>query len=112
MDIVLSALGLVALALLLPFVALAIWLEDRGPVFYTQERMGLDGRLFRILKFRSMRVGAEDGTGAVWAQEGDTRRTRVGAFLRSSSLDEVPQLVNIFMGDLSLIHISEPTRPS
>lgn len=110
MDIVLSAIGLVALAILLPFVALAIWLEDRGPVFYTQERMGLDGRLFRILKFRSMRVGAEDGTGAVWAKEGDTRRTRVGAFLRSSSLDEVPQLVNIFKGDMSLVG-PRPERP-
>ena len=110
MDIVLSAGGLVGLAILLPFVALAIWLEDRGPVFYTQERMGLDGRLFRILKFRSMRVGAEDGTGAVWAQEGDPRRTRVGAFLRSTSLDEVPQLVNIFTGDMSLVG-PRPERP-
>ncbi|MBK9090890.1 MAG: sugar transferase [Holophagales bacterium] len=98
------------MAILLPFVALAIWMEDRGPVFYTQERMGLDGRLFRILKFRSMRVGAEDETGAVWAQEGDTRRTRVGAFLRSTSLDEVPQLVNIFTGDMSLVG-PRPERP-
>ena len=110
MDIVLSAAGLVALAILLPFVALAIWLEDRGPVFYTQERMGLDGRLFRILKFRSMRVGAEDDTGAVWAREGDARRTRVGTFLRSTSLDEVPQLVNILRGDMSLVG-PRPERP-
>lgn len=110
MDVVLSAGGLVVLALLLPFVALAIWLEDRGPIFYTQERMGLDGRLFRILKFRSMRVGAEEGTGAVWAKEGDSRRTRVGAFLRSTSLDEVPQLVNILMGDMSLVG-PRPERP-
>jgi Undecaprenyl-phosphate glucose phosphotransferase len=110
MDIVLAAGGLVVLALLLPFVALAIWLEDRGPVFYTQERMGLDGRLFRILKFRSMKVGAENETGAVWAKEGDSRRTRVGAFLRSTSLDEVPQLVNILMGDMSLVG-PRPERP-
>jgi Undecaprenyl-phosphate glucose phosphotransferase len=110
MDIVLSAGGLAVLAILLPFVAFAIWLEDRGPVFYTQERMGLDGRLFRILKFRSMRVGAEDVTGAIWAKEGDPRRTRVGAFLRSTSLDEVPQLVNIFMGDMSLVG-PRPERP-
>ncbi len=110
MDVVLSAGGLVVLALLLPFIALAIWLEDRGPVFYTQERMGLDGRLFRILKFRSMRVGAEDATGAVWAKEGDERRTRVGAFLRSTSLDEVPQLVNILTGDMSLVG-PRPERP-
>ncbi|MFN7988337.1 MAG: undecaprenyl-phosphate glucose phosphotransferase [Thermoanaerobaculia bacterium] len=110
MDIVLSAAGLVVLAVMLPFIALAIWLEDRGPVFYTQERMGLDGRLFRILKFRSMRVGAEDATGAVWAKEGDARRTRVGAFLRSTSLDEVPQLVNILRGDMSLVG-PRPERP-
>jgi len=110
MDIVLAACGLVVLAVMLPFIALAIWLEDRGPVFYTQERMGLDGRLFRILKFRSMRVGAEDATGAVWATEGDARRTRVGAFLRSTSLDEVPQLVNILMGDMSLVG-PRPERP-
>ncbi|CAG1770389.1 partial O-antigen biosynthesis protein WbqP, partial [uncultured bacterium] len=109
-DVVLSAGGLVGLSVLLPFVALAIWLEDRGPVFYTQERMGLDGRLFRILKFRSMRVGAEDETGAVWAREGDSRRTRVGAFLRSTSLDEVPQLVNILRGDMSLVG-PRPERP-
>jgi len=110
MDVVLSAGGLVALSVLLPFVAFAIWLEDRGPIFYTQERMGLDGRLFRILKFRSMRVGAEDATGAVWALEGDSRRTRVGAFLRSTSLDEVPQLVNILRGDMSLVG-PRPERP-
>jgi len=110
MDIVLSAGGLAALAVLLPFVAFAIWLEDRGPVFYTQERMGLDGRLFRILKFRSMRVGAESATGAVWAQEGDPRRTKVGAFLRSTSLDELPQLVNILRGDMSLVG-PRPERP-
>jgi Undecaprenyl-phosphate glucose phosphotransferase len=110
MDIVLSAGGLVVLAVMLPFIALAIWLEDRGPIFYTQERMGLDGRLFRILKFRSMRVNAEDATGAVWATEGDARRTRVGAFLRSTSLDEVPQLVNILMGDMSLVG-PRPERP-
>ena len=110
MDVVLSAGGLVVLSVILPFVAVAIWLEDRGPVFYTQERMGLDGRLFRILKFRSMRVGAEDGTGAVWAKEGDPRRTRVGAFLRSTSLDEVPQLVNILRGDMSLVG-PRPERP-
>ena len=110
MDIVLAAGGLVVLAVMLPFIALAIWLEDRGPVFYTQERMGLDGRLFRILKFRSMRVGAEDATGAVWATEGDARRTRVGTFLRSTSIDEVPQLVNILMGDMSLVG-PRPERP-
>ena len=78
MDVVLSALGLVALAVLFPFIALAIWLEDRGPIFYAQERMGLDGRLFRMIKFRSMGVDAEPD-GARWAKENDPRRTRVGS---------------------------------
>ncbi len=110
MDIALSAAGLVVLALLVPLVAVALWLEDRGPVFYTQERMGLDGRLFRILKFRSMRVGAEDETGAVWARRDDPRKTRVGSFLRRSSLDELPQLVNVLKGDMSLVG-PRPERP-
>ncbi len=109
MDVVLSALGLAVLALLYPFIALAIWLGDRGPVFYTQERMGLDGRLFRILKFRSMKVDAEE-SGAQWARENDPRRTRVGAFLRRTSLDELPQLVNVFLGDMSLVG-PRPERP-
>jgi Undecaprenyl-phosphate glucose phosphotransferase len=109
MDVVLSGLGLTVLALLYPFIALAIWLEDRGPVLYAQERMGLDGRLFRMLKFRSMRVDAED-TGAQWARENDPRRTRVGAILRRTSIDEFPQLVNVFLGDMSLVG-PRPERP-
>jgi Undecaprenyl-phosphate glucose phosphotransferase len=109
MDVALSALGLVALAVLFPILALAIWLEDRGPIFYAQERMGLDGRLFRMLKFRSMRVDAEDD-GARWAEENDPRRTRVGTFLRQTSLDELPQLVNVFKGEMSLVG-PRPERP-
>lgn len=109
MDVALSALGLVAIAVLFPVVALAIWLEDRGPIFYAQERMGLDGRLFRMLKFRSMRVDAEDD-GARWTEENDPRRTRVGAFLRKTSLDELPQLVNVFTGEMSLVG-PRPERP-
>ena len=110
MDVVLSSAGLVALAVIYPFVALAILIEDRGPVFFTQERMGLDGRIFKILKFRSMRVDAEAETGATWAQEDDPRRTRIGAFLRRTSLDELPQLVNVFRGDMSLVG-PRPERP-
>jgi Undecaprenyl-phosphate glucose phosphotransferase len=109
-DVVLSAGGLVALAVLYPFIALAIWLEDRGPIFYTQERMGLDGRVFKIIKFRSMNVDAEDETGARWAVEEDPRRTLVGAFLRRTSLDELPQLINVFRGDMSLVG-PRPERP-
>ena len=109
MDVALSALGLVALAVLFPILALAIWLEDRGPIFYAQERMGLDGRLFRMLKFRSMRVDAEDD-GARWTEENDPRRTRVGTFLRQTSLDELPQLINVFKGEMSLVG-PRPERP-
>jgi Undecaprenyl-phosphate glucose phosphotransferase len=109
MDVVLSSIGLAALAVLYPIIALAIWLEDRGPVFYAQERMGLDGRLFGMLKFRSMKVNAEMA-GAQWAQENDPRRTRVGAFLRRTSLDELPQLINVFLGDMSLVG-PRPERP-
>jgi len=110
MDVALSSLGLAALAVLFPFIAVAIWLEDRGPIFYGQDRMGLDGRLFRMLKFRSMRVDAEAETGATWASENDPRRTIVGAFLRRTSLDELPQLVNVFVGDMSLVG-PRPERP-
>jgi Undecaprenyl-phosphate glucose phosphotransferase len=109
MDVALSALGLVAIAVLFPAIALAIWLEDRGPIFYAQERMGLDGRLFRMLKFRSMRVDAED-EGARWTEENDPRRTFVGAFLRRTSLDELPQLINVFTGEMSLVG-PRPERP-
>ena len=109
MDVALSALGLVAIVVLFPIIALAIWLEDRGPIFYAQERMGLDGRLFRMLKFRSMRVDAEDD-GARWTEENDPRRTRVGTFLRKTSLDELPQLVNVFTGEMSLVG-PRPERP-
>ncbi len=109
MDLVLSSLGLVVLAILAPFIALAIWLEDRGPIFYGQERMGLDGRLFRMIKFRSMRVDAESA-GASWTTKDDPRRTHVGSFLRRTSLDELPQLINVFTGDMSLVG-PRPERP-
>ncbi len=111
LDIVLAAGAMVALLPFLPVVALLIKLEDRGPLFYRQERMGLDGRSFMILKFRSMRVGAESKTGPVWATEDDPRRTRFGAFLRRWSLDELPQIWNIFLGDMSFVG-PRPERPA
>jgi exopolysaccharide biosynthesis polyprenyl glycosylphosphotransferase len=91
-------------------VALAIWLEDRGPVFYRQVRMGLDGKPFEILKFRSMRVNAEHETGAKWAERDDPRRTRVGRWIRAWSLDELPQLWNVLRGDMSVVG-PRPERP-
>lgn len=111
MDVILSLGGLIVLLPFLPMVALAIWLEDRGPIFYRQERMGLDGKPFMILKFRSMRVDAEASTGPVWAVKDDPRRTRIGGFLRRTSLDELPQIWNVLMGDMSIIG-PRPERPA
>src|SRR5206468_3876255 len=91
-------------------IALAIWLEDRGPIFYRQGRMGLDGKPFEILKFRSMRVGAEEETGAKWAERDDPRRTRIGRLIRAWSFDELPQLWNVLRGDMSVVG-PRPERP-
>lgn len=110
MDVVLSAVGIVILSPLLGLIALLIKLSDRGPILYAQERMGLNGHRFRMYKFRSMRVDAEQSTGPVWASEKDNRRTRLGAFLRESSLDELPQLYNVLVGDMSLVG-PRPERP-
>lgn len=112
-------LTIIALSLVLGFpvwlligtlVPLAVWLTDRGPVFYTQTRVGMKGRIFRIIKFRTMVVGAESDTGPVWASEQDDRVTRVGRLLRATHLDEVPQLINILRGEMSLVG-PRPERP-
>ncbi len=110
MDVVLSALALVLLSPLLLLIALVIKLTSPGPVFYRQERCGFNGQTFDMLKFRSMRVDAEQQTGAVWAQKDDPRRTWFGAFLRKTSLDELPQLLNVLKGDMSLVG-PRPERP-
>ncbi len=91
-------------------IPLAIWMGDRGPVFYTQTRMGKGGRVFRVYKFRSMVPDAERYTGAVWSEEEDPRITRVGRFLRSRALDELPQVINMWKGDISLVG-PRPERP-
>ena len=90
-------------AVLWTVIPLAIWLHDRGPVFYTQERLGKNGRTFRVYKFRSMIPDAERHTGAVWASDDDPRITPVGALLRSRALDELPQVINMWKGDISLV---------
>ncbi len=110
MDIVLSALALLLLSPLMAAIALVVKLTSPGPVFFRQERCGLNGRSFWMLKFRSMRVDAEQQTGAVWAKKNDDRRTVLGAFLRKTSLDELPQLWNVLMGDMSLVG-PRPERP-
>jgi exopolysaccharide biosynthesis polyprenyl glycosylphosphotransferase len=99
--------------LFLPFgviLALMIKLSDRGPVFYHQERVGRDGRAFKVIKFRTMKTDAEKETGPVWAKKDDSRRTWMGEFLRRTNLDEVPQLWNILKGDMSLVG-PRPERP-
>ncbi|HEX2907477.1 MAG TPA: sugar transferase [Phototrophicaceae bacterium] len=109
-DILLSLVGAVALALLLPPLALIIKLDSPGAVFYSQERVGINGRIFRVYKFRSMRANAEATTGAVFSREGDPRITRVGRFMRKTRLDEGPQVINILRGDMSVIG-PRPERP-
>lgn len=114
MDIAVALLGLVLTAPLWPLVALAIRLDSPGPVIYRQLRVGrmLADRteLFMIFKFRSMRSDAEKGIGAVWAQKRDPRVTRVGAFIRRTRLDELPQLINVLRGDMSVVG-PRPERP-
>ena len=110
MDIALSSLTLVITGPLMLLLAAVIKLTSPGPVFYRQERMGLDGRTFRMLKFRSMGTDAEAATGPVWATRDDGRRTPVGALLRRTSLDELPQLVNVLKGEMSLVG-PRPERP-
>ena len=110
LDVMVAACLLILLSPLLILIAVLVKLTSPGPVLYRQERMGLDGRTFSMLKFRSMRVGAEDESGPVWAQAGDARRTPIGAFLRSASLDELPQLWNVFKGEMSLVG-PRPERP-
>jgi exopolysaccharide biosynthesis polyprenyl glycosylphosphotransferase len=109
-DIIVSGALLILLAPALLLLALAVKVDSRGPVFYGQERMGRDRRVFRMVKFRSMRVDAETASGPVWAKDADPRRTKVGSFLRTWSLDELPQLWNVLKGDMSLVG-PRPERP-
>ena len=90
---------------------LAIWLEDQGPVFYAQERVGRWGKHFKVLKFRTMIQDAESLTGQVWAAEDDPRLTKVGKLLRRFHLDEIPQVINIVRGEMSLVG-PRPERPA
>jgi len=105
-----SIIGLLLSLPLLPFVALAIKLTSPGPLIYKQKRVGQDGTVFYCYKFRTMRADAEADTGATWAMDDDPRITRVGRFLRAARLDEIPQLWNVFKGDMSLVG-PRPERP-
>ncbi len=110
LDVAMSAFGLVVLSPLFAGLAAIIKLSSPGPVFYRQVRCGLNGKPFDMLKFRTMRVDAEDASGPVWAVKDDPRRTRFGSFLRRTSIDELPQLWNVLRGDMSLVG-PRPERP-
>ncbi|HKV25965.1 MAG TPA: TIGR03013 family XrtA/PEP-CTERM system glycosyltransferase [Candidatus Acidoferrum sp.] len=108
-DLLISLIALIIASPLMVASALAIWLESRGPILFRQERTGLGGRSFEILKFRSMYQNAEEG-GPAWASTDDPRVTRVGRYLRKFRLDELPQLINVFRGEMSLVG-PRPERP-
>ncbi len=110
LSIAISFIGLILVAPLIPLVMLVIVLDSRGPIFYTQTRVGKAGRVFKVIKFRTMRRDAEAGTGPQWAGDQDPRVTRVGKFLRSSRLDEIPQLWCVLKGDMALVG-PRPERP-
>ena len=109
-DIVISSIILLGFFPLWIVVAVGIRIDSEGPIFYTQKRVGKDGRIYTMLKFRSMVVGAEKMTGPIWASSNDPRVTRVGRFLRRLRLDEIPQLINVLDGDMSLVG-PRPERP-
>lgn len=109
-NYLLSLFGLTCFFLpLFPIIAIAIKFDSRGPIFFKQKRVGKKGRIFTLLKFRTMRKNAENGT-AMWASEEDTRITRVGRILRKFRLDELPQFLNVLKGDMALIG-PRPERP-
>ena len=110
LDIFAAIIGLILLSPLFLFVVILIKLDSKGTVFYSQERVGKKGRIFRIHKFRTMVQDAERKTGAVWAGKDDPRITAVGRVLRKSKIDELPQLANIIKGEMSLVG-PRPERP-
>lgn len=109
-DIIGSTAGLIILSPLLVFTALLIKLTSKGPILYSQIRVGKNGKHFSIYKFRTMKVDAEKHTGPVWAAKNDNRLTAIGGILRKSRIDEIPQFVNVLKGDMSLVG-PRPERP-
>lgn len=110
LDVVSTTLSLVIFAPLMGIVALAVKLDSKGPALYSQVRVGKNGKFFKIYKFRTMKNNAEKESGPVWAQQNDPRITRLGKFLRTSHLDELPQLINVLKGEMSLVG-PRPERP-
>ncbi len=109
-DILISGVAIIVTLPLMLLIAVMVKLTSPGPIFYRQERAGLDGKVFDMLKFRTMGVDAEKETGPVWAKENDPRRTKFGTFLRKTSLDELPQFFNVIKGDMSVVG-PRPERP-
>ena len=109
-SIVISLIGLIVTLPLIPLIVLAIRLDSKGPIFYTQARVGKGGRIFKVVKFRTMRQDAEAASGPKWAGNNDPRVTRVGKFLRSARLDEIPQLWCVLKGDMAFVG-PRPERP-
>ena len=109
-DIILAVIGIILCSPLMIYAAVRIKLEDGGPIFYKQERSGLEGRVFRVIKFRSMIMDAEKYTGAVFASENDPRVTKIGRLMRNTRIDEIPQFFNVLAGSMSLVG-PRPERP-
>ena len=103
MDLVIAIPVLIVAAIPMAITAIAVKLDSKGPALFKQERLGKNGQVFKMLKFRSMCVGAEGIGSGVYSGKGDSRVTRVGSFIRATSLDELPQLINVIRGDMSLI---------
>lgn len=110
MDIIISFLFLIFASPIILITAIAIKLESKGPVFYKQERSGLNGKVFKIIKFRSMVQDAEKSSGPVWSTKNDPRITKVGRFIRKVRIDEIPQMINVLRGDMSMVG-PRPERP-
>ena len=110
LDLLIGSAGVLLLAIVFPFVALAIKLNSSGPVFYRQKRIGLNGEPFELIKFRTMTVDAERENGAVWAKPNDPRVTSVGRYLRRLYIDEFPQWWNVVVGQMSVVG-PRPERP-
>jgi len=105
-DVIGALIGLLFLLLLIVIFGSLIWLEDNGPIFYNAPRLGKDGKVFKMYKFRSMKVNAPDirnSDGSTFNSEDDPRLTKIGKFIRKTSIDETPQLLNILIGDMSFI---------
>jgi exopolysaccharide biosynthesis polyprenyl glycosylphosphotransferase len=109
-DLVVSFVGLIASLPVMLIAALWVKLDSRGPVFHVQTRVGIDGRIFKMIKFRTMIRDAEKETGPIWSPHGDVRVTWIGRVLRKFSIDEIPQLINVLLGDMSLVG-PRPERP-